>query len=78
MSVFGQKRKSLPCGGMSASRPEADIGRTFPEVRFVPKGDIVSPSLWLEVHHSRVRLLCCCVKFVHTGKFNSFIENSRA
>ena len=34
MSASGQKRKSRPCGGMSASPPKADIGRTFPEVRF--------------------------------------------
>ena len=33
---FGQNRKSRPCGGMSTSPSKADIGRTFPEVRFVP------------------------------------------
>ena len=40
MSHLGQNRKSRPCGGMSASRPKADIARTFPEVRFVPEGDL--------------------------------------
>ena len=34
-------------------------------------------SLWLEVHHSRVRLLCRGVKFVHTGKLNALAENCR-
>ena len=35
-SDLGQDRKSPSCSGMSASRPKADIGRTFQEVRFVP------------------------------------------
>ena len=36
----GHKRKSRPCGGMSASPPIADIGRTFPEVRLVPNSEV--------------------------------------
>ena len=37
---IGQNRKSRPCLGMSPSPQLADIGRTFPEVRFVPEADI--------------------------------------
>ena len=40
MSPSGHKRKSRPCGAMSASPPKADIGRTFPEVRFVPTPEV--------------------------------------
>ena len=36
MSQMGQKRKSRPCGGMSAVPPGADIARLSRHVRKVP------------------------------------------
>jgi hypothetical protein len=78
MRALGQNAKYSP--RVNVVRFASELGHCAMRsaLRIRANDDFVSPSPLLEVHHSRVRLLCCGMKFVHTGKFNSFVENCRA
>jgi hypothetical protein len=41
MSALGQKQTSDQRQSMSATHPKADIDRRSPDVRFVPKADLL-------------------------------------